>query len=101
MTVTAKPNIRVEKHLVRRSKDLVELIIGRTPMMWTDLHRGHLARMKKCISTDTFVRKVIRKSNASNRVFSPLLFLLSGGSVVAIQEGRTSPRRAWQRPTDS
>ena len=21
-------------------------------MMWTDLHRGHLARMKKCISTD-------------------------------------------------
>src|SRR5437879_10208555 len=52
MTVTAKPNIRVEKHLVRRSKDLVELIIGRTPMMWTDLHRGHLARMKKCISTE-------------------------------------------------
>ena len=52
MTVSAKPNIRVEKHLVRRSKDLVELIIGRTPMMWTDLHRGHLARMKKCISTE-------------------------------------------------
>ncbi len=22
-------------------------------MMWTDLHRGHLARMKKCISTET------------------------------------------------
>jgi len=21
-------------------------------MMWTDLHRGHLAQMKKCISTD-------------------------------------------------
>ena len=21
-------------------------------MMWTDLHRGHLARMKKCISTE-------------------------------------------------
>ncbi len=53
MTVTAKPNIRVEKLVVWRSKDLVELIIGRTPMMWTDLHRGHLARMKKCISTET------------------------------------------------
>jgi hypothetical protein len=52
MTTTAKPNIRVEKHPVWRSKDLVELIIGRTPMMWTDLHRGHLARMKKCISTE-------------------------------------------------
>jgi hypothetical protein len=22
-------------------------------MMWTDLHRGHLAQMKKCISTET------------------------------------------------
>jgi hypothetical protein len=21
-------------------------------MMWTDLHRGHLAQMKKCISTE-------------------------------------------------
>jgi len=52
MIVSAKPNIRVGKHLVWRSKDLVELIIGRTPMMWTDLHRGHLARMKKCISTE-------------------------------------------------
>ena len=52
MTVSAKPNIRVEKLVVWRSKDLVELIIGRTPMMWTDLHRGHLARMKKCISTE-------------------------------------------------
>jgi hypothetical protein len=29
-----------------------EEIIGRTPMMWTDLHRGHLAQMKKCISTE-------------------------------------------------
>ena len=27
--------------------------IGNTPMMWTDLHRGHLAQMKKCISTET------------------------------------------------
>jgi hypothetical protein len=52
MTVTAKPNIRVEKHVVWRSKDLIELSIGRTPMMWTDLHRGHLAQMKKCISTE-------------------------------------------------
>jgi len=26
--------------------------IGNTPMMWTDLHRGHLAQMKKCISTE-------------------------------------------------
>jgi hypothetical protein len=24
----------------------------RTLMMWTDLHRGYLARMKKCISTE-------------------------------------------------
>jgi hypothetical protein len=23
-----------------------------TLMMWTDLHRGYLARMKKCISTE-------------------------------------------------
>ena len=51
MIVSAKPNIRVGKHVVWRSKDLVELI-ERTPMMWTDLHRGHLARMKKCISTE-------------------------------------------------
>jgi hypothetical protein len=29
------------------------MIIGDTPMMWTDLHRGHLAQMKKCISTET------------------------------------------------
>jgi hypothetical protein len=31
----------------------LSIIIGKTPMMWTDLHRGHLAQMKKCISTET------------------------------------------------
>jgi hypothetical protein len=48
--------------------------------------------MKKCISTEAFVRKVIWKSNAGNRLFSLLLFLLSGGSIVAVQERRASSR---------
>jgi hypothetical protein len=81
MTVTAKPNIRVEKHLVWRSKDLVELIIGRTPMMWTDLHRGHLARMKKCISTETGASPENAQCLMIEVCGIPNLFLVANGIV--------------------
>jgi len=32
---------------------VAEQASGRTPMKWTDLHGGHVARMKKCISAET------------------------------------------------
>jgi len=39
---------------------VAELASGRTPMKWTDLHGGHLAQMKKCISAETINNRSLR-----------------------------------------
>jgi hypothetical protein len=43
-------------------------------MMWTDLHRGHLAQMKKCISTETEAARRMHKVGSS-RFVEPTIFL--------------------------
>jgi len=39
---------------------VAELASGRTPMKWTDLHGGHVAQMKKCISAETINKRNLR-----------------------------------------
>jgi hypothetical protein len=43
-------------------------------MMWTDLHRGHLAQMKKCISTETEPARGMHNVASSRVVESMISF---------------------------